>query len=135
MRCIQVPRLEIRPPAVHKRKLKLLRERKMPDTGFFMCAMAGCPHGTGRSDAPRPNARMWLVARGSKAPTCAISRHPTTALKNPQTTLTVADGRPWPGGLAKGLCKGRPIAPETKRGIAFAAKTPPEKYAQAKANS
>jgi integrase/recombinase XerD len=47
------PALEIRPPAVHKRKLKLLKERKVPDTGFFMCATACCPHKTGRSDAPK----------------------------------------------------------------------------------
>lgn len=28
------------------------------------------------SRAPRPNARMWLVVRGSKAPTRATSRYP-----------------------------------------------------------
>jgi hypothetical protein len=38
-----------------------------------------------------------------KAPTCATSRYPTTALKNPQTTLTVEEESPLPGGLAKGL--------------------------------
>src|ERR1700679_2417896 len=58
------------------------------------------------SRAPRPNARMWLGARGAKAPTCATSRYPTTALKNPQTTLTVAEESPLPGGFAKGLWKG-----------------------------
>src|ERR1700733_13983683 len=66
------------------------------------------------SSAPRPNARMWLVARGWKAPTCASSRYPTSALKNPQTTLTVEEESPLPRGLAKGLWKGRPIVPATK---------------------
>jgi hypothetical protein len=31
------------------------------------------------------------------------SRYPTTALKNLQRTLTVAEESPWPGGFAKGL--------------------------------
>jgi hypothetical protein len=39
-------------PDSQKRKLKLPWERKVPDTGFFMCAWAYCLHETGRSDAP-----------------------------------------------------------------------------------
>jgi hypothetical protein len=79
------------------------------------------------SSAPRPNASMWLAARASNAPTCTVSRYPTAALQNPQTTLTVAEESPWPGGFAKGVWKGRPIVPATKCGTAFAAKTPPKK--------
>jgi hypothetical protein len=35
-------------------------------------------------------------------------------VKNPQTTLTVDAESPLPGGLAKGVWKGRPIVPATK---------------------
>jgi hypothetical protein len=34
-------------------KLKLLKELKVPEAGFFMDATACCPHKTGQSDAPK----------------------------------------------------------------------------------
>ena len=50
-----------------------------------------------------------------------------TKFANPQITFTVEDERPFPGGLAKGLWKGRPITPLTKCGTALARKAPPKK--------
>jgi hypothetical protein len=49
-------------------------------------------------------------------------------LKNPQTTLTVEEESPLPGGLANGLWNARPINPETKVGMAFSVKEPAKKY-------
>jgi hypothetical protein len=50
-------------------------------------------------------------------------------LKNPQSTFTVEDESPSPGGEANGLWKGLPEIPFTKWGTAFVRKTPPKKYA------
>jgi hypothetical protein len=49
------------------------------------------------------------------------------ALRKPHSTFTVEDESPWPGGLANGLWKGRPITPLTKCGMAFVKKAPPKK--------
>jgi hypothetical protein len=57
-----------------------------------------------------------------------MRRYPTTALKKPHSTFTVDEEKPWPGGFAKGLWKGRPIIPLTRCGTALARKTPPKKY-------
>jgi hypothetical protein len=48
-------------------------------------------------------------------------------LKDPHNTLTVADDKPLPGGVANGLWNGLPDMPFTKCGIALAKKTPPTK--------
>lgn len=53
-------------------------------------------------------------------------------LNAPQSTLTVDEESPWPGGLAKGLWKARPVTPLTRCGIAFAKNTPPKKYERMK---
>jgi len=50
-----------------------------------------------------------------------------TRLKKPQSTLTVDDESPCPGGLANGLWNDLPIIPLTKWGIAFARNAPPKK--------
>jgi hypothetical protein len=55
--------------------------------------------------------------------------YPTTKLKRDQSTLTVGEERPLPGGLAKGLGKASPQTPLTKWGTALARKRPAKKQA------
>jgi hypothetical protein len=48
-------------------------------------------------------------------------------LKKPQSTFTVDEESPFPGGFANGLWNGSPITPLTKWGTAFVRKAPPKK--------
>src|SRR5580698_901956 len=58
------------------------------------------------SSAPTPNARMWLVARGSKDPTRARSRYPTTAFEESPKNVNGCRGEPLAGRFRKGTLKG-----------------------------
>ena len=81
-RCIQVPMLEMRAPMLHRRKLKLRSERKVPVMGFFMRARRCCPVELAEvarghdADEQRSEAEGYDVAvvRRSKAPTRTMRR-------------------------------------------------------------
>jgi len=51
-------------------------------------------------------------------------------LNRPQSTLTVEEDKPSPGGDANGLWNGCPEIPLPRWGRVFARKAPPKKYAK-----
>ena len=63
-------------------------------------------------------------------PLALNSRKPTIKLNNAQTTFTVGDDKPFPGGLAKGVGNLLPQIPITKCGTRFAKKAPAKKQAR-----
>ena len=58
------------------------------------------------------------------------NRYPTTKLTKDQTTFTIGDDSPLPGGFAKGVGNLLPDMPCTKWGTTFAKKAPAKKAAK-----
>ena len=81
------------------------------------------------ASAPRPNANRVVRGAQVEAAERTSSTHATSALKKPQTMLTVDDDRPSPGGVANGLWNARPMEPATTWGMAFNRKAPPKNQA------
>ena len=65
-------------------------------------------------------------------PDVAHQKVPATALSVPQSTLTIGEDYPLPGGESNGVGNLRPDTPLTKCGTALTRKAPPKKYAMYK---
>ena len=82
---------------------------------------------TAISRPPAPKTSTSGMRRTWNSPTWDTRKYPTTAFSVPQSTFTIGEDNPLPGGEAKGVGNERPETPLTKCGIAFTRKAPPKK--------